>query len=223
MTTTKVWTIDAIRQAMQAAGSHWWDRDTMRFFKCRVSGGVFQGDGGVFFVTSEQGPHGPRAYTVRSFDPATSEIDTVGEFNAIKLLATAKRRAQAAAGAPESIEPPIVEPTAAEEFARILSTHGACACSPTMAAFLIRLAKRHHNYCEDACNTPGRQIFGENDEKAKWAETLEVRIMKAANEIGARGVLFDYDPRGCTVKIVCTNGFNNDWSKEGVCVPIFAD
>jgi hypothetical protein len=51
----------------------------------------------VYFVTSEQcgssfGRIHPRLYTVRKFDPATGEVDTVGEFNELT-----KGRAQRAA------------------------------------------------------------------------------------------------------------------------------
>lgn len=222
--TTTAYTIELIRQEMRADGSHWWDRDTMRFFRCRISSGVFQGEGGIYFVSSEKsGDTAPRMYTVRKYDPTAKSIDTVGEFNAIRSLSTAKRKAEKLAGAPMQVEPPLVEETAAEAFARTLTVDGGCKCSHSMAAYLIRLAKRHHDMCEDACNEPGMQIYDEDDNKAARVEELEVAILKAGHDIHARGILFDYDPRGCTVKIVCPNGFTNDWGKEGVCVPIFAD
>ena len=54
--------IDAIRKAVTASGSHYFEPDTMRFFRSRLSSTVY---GGRFFVTSEQDPSGYRAYSVR--------------------------------------------------------------------------------------------------------------------------------------------------------------
>jgi len=34
-------------------------------------------------VSSEQGPNGIRAYTVRVYDPVTRGIETIGEFNSL--------------------------------------------------------------------------------------------------------------------------------------------
>lgn len=75
--------INMIEQEMTAAGSHWWDRSSMRFFRCRVNDQVYQGTGGVYFVTSEKYSDEPRKYTVRQYNPATKEINTVGEFNSM--------------------------------------------------------------------------------------------------------------------------------------------
>ncbi len=74
------YTINRIQDEMAAAGSHWWDRDTMRGFGSRPSSKVYQGPGGVYFVTSEKPPSGERAYSVRQYTPATTSVDTVGEF-----------------------------------------------------------------------------------------------------------------------------------------------
>lgn len=83
----KVWTVNTIKDAMRAAGSHWFDPDTMRYFRCRVLEEVYQGPGGIYFVTSEKGPHGPRAYSVRQFTVNKPSIDTVGEFNGMSRAA----------------------------------------------------------------------------------------------------------------------------------------
>jgi hypothetical protein len=86
MTTTRKYTISEIRAANKGAGLHFFSPSTMRFFSSKVERTVYQGDGGVFFVTSEQfvGSDGiaqPRAYKVRSFDPTTSDVRTArGEF-----------------------------------------------------------------------------------------------------------------------------------------------
>ena len=63
-------------------GRHWFDRDTMRFFGTRLPRAGITGQGGVFFVTSEQPPHGPRAYSVRKL-LGEGRIETVGDFCAM--------------------------------------------------------------------------------------------------------------------------------------------
>jgi hypothetical protein len=75
----------------------------MRFFKSRVGERIYpDGRGGAFFVSSEKGPHGPRAYSVRRYDAAKCGIDTVGEFqayrNSTQAHRAAKRRAAQAGG-----------------------------------------------------------------------------------------------------------------------------
>jgi hypothetical protein len=78
-----LYTINQIQSEMTAAGSHWWDRDSMQFFNCRVGDQVYQGPGGIYFVTSEKSGSNGRAYTVRSYHPCDKSIDTVGQFNSM--------------------------------------------------------------------------------------------------------------------------------------------
>lgn len=90
-------TIDDIRTANRVRGFHFFSPDSMRFFRTRVGERVYQGPGGVYFVTSEQfvspGYIDPRKYTVRRFNPDTGNVGTVGEFNALSRAA-AHRRAE---------------------------------------------------------------------------------------------------------------------------------
>jgi hypothetical protein len=81
----KSYTINTIQQEMNDSGSHWWDRDTMRSFRCRVGDQVYQGPGGIYFVTSEKGPYdgAKRRYTVRQYMPGRKSVETVGEFCAM--------------------------------------------------------------------------------------------------------------------------------------------
>ena len=95
------WTITAIKQANRDAGNHWFEPATLRFFRSRVLPTVYQGPGGIYFVSSEQfNDASPRRYTVRTFDPTTGEVDTFGEFNELgrasavtlaKLLASGEK------------------------------------------------------------------------------------------------------------------------------------
>lgn len=75
------WTIASIRAANRAAGGHWFDRQTMKHFGSRVLGYVYQGAGGVYFVSSERNRYDPSEgvrYTVRRFDPVDADVYTAG-------------------------------------------------------------------------------------------------------------------------------------------------
>ena len=67
----------------------WFDPSSMRFFRSRVGENVYQGLGGVYFVSSEQfvnlsaGHVAARKYTVRQYRPDADQIKTVGEFNVL--------------------------------------------------------------------------------------------------------------------------------------------
>jgi hypothetical protein len=74
--------MDDIKRINQENGHHFFSDGAMRFFNSRVGDTVFQGNGGVFFVTSEQYDYNTdRKYTVREFNPETGNINTVGDFN----------------------------------------------------------------------------------------------------------------------------------------------
>jgi hypothetical protein len=80
-------------------GHHWFDKDTKRFFSSRTGAYAYRGPGGTFFVSSEQGPSGPRAYTVRQA-LENGAIETIGAFQGYRSRSGADRRARAlAAGA----------------------------------------------------------------------------------------------------------------------------
>lgn len=75
---------------------HWFDKDTMRFFNCRLNDNLYFNinNGLIYFVSSEKFDYkSPRLYTVRSYNPIDGYIDTVGEFQAYKSLSGAKNRA----------------------------------------------------------------------------------------------------------------------------------
>ena len=83
-TERKLHTLDQVKRAAAMAGSHWFDRDSMRYFASRVSARVYPVRGGALFVSSEQfrglyEPSEQRRYTVRSCT-ADGRIETVGEF-----------------------------------------------------------------------------------------------------------------------------------------------
>lgn len=84
---TKRWDIDSIKQANADAGRTWFGSSEMEFFSSRIESGVYQGVGGIYFVTSEKFEHpsdnrydGPRLYSVRRFDPETGGVGTAGSY-----------------------------------------------------------------------------------------------------------------------------------------------
>lgn len=108
---TKVYSVADIRAVMTATGSHWWSRDSFRFFRCRVDESQtlsLMPDGRIAFISSEQFEgsdrrRDPRRYTVRLFDPATwadSSLDDLGGFQAHATLRAARTAIKAAGGVP---------------------------------------------------------------------------------------------------------------------------
>ena len=71
-----------LRGAVVESGSHFFDRDTSRFFRSRIGSKIY---GGRLFVTSEQsGDDSPRRYTIRMvrqyLDRPMLHVTTVGGF-----------------------------------------------------------------------------------------------------------------------------------------------
>lgn len=75
------WTMSQIRACNRERGHHWFERGTMRFFNSRVGRSVYQGPGGVYFVSSERYDEThPRTFSVRKFNPRDCSVGTVGDF-----------------------------------------------------------------------------------------------------------------------------------------------
>lgn len=215
--TLKIWNINEIKDVVRASGSHWFDPDTLSFFKCRVLEGVYQGDGGVYFVTSERGPHFPRAYTVRKFDPLTCGISTVGEF--CKLT-----RSKAITLAKQSAGPKLIanmaefrRVTVGEQFLFDLRAHG-CKVTKAQAVAIRQAATRHQKIMEDYCN--GLAIYNADGEPLPRLKRNRHHLLSLAKAIGAAGVVFSGDPRGNTVKLIFNDKATNDWAKDGWVVPL---
>lgn len=209
---SRKWTINDIKQAMMDRGSHWWDASSMRFFRTTVASPVYQGPGGVFFVTRDKSGFGdaPLRWTVRKFDPAELDIDTIGEVAGYRSAAAAQEEAKRLAGESAEVVEDVLNPDDwVSEFVRNVNAHG-CKCSASSAYELIELARKHHREQERLCNGNGSEERSEN---------LEAVIVKRSAEIGAKGVHFSGDPRGATVKLILPDGATNDWGSEGWCVP----
>ena len=90
-----------IRQANDEAGKNFFEPATIRFFDSKIGRTIYQGPGGVYFLTSEQfhGSQGsaPRRWTVRVFDPELGNVGTFGEHGGFAGPDSARRAAKAAA------------------------------------------------------------------------------------------------------------------------------
>lgn len=86
--------IEEIKQANKAAGSHSFSPNTMRFFRSRVGFRVYPVKDGAFFTTSERYDNStPRLYTVRrAYDDG--RIETMGEFQAYNTSGEASKAAR---------------------------------------------------------------------------------------------------------------------------------
>jgi hypothetical protein len=90
--------IHDVKQCADTCKSHFFEPATMRFFSSRVADTAYQdGRGGAFFTTSEKGPNGVRAYSVRHYDPERCGVDTVGKFQSYHSMAAAQTAAKRAA------------------------------------------------------------------------------------------------------------------------------
>jgi hypothetical protein len=101
--------IDELIRLMKATGSHFFDKDTMRFFRSRVDYHVYAGVDGWYFVTSEKhvshtsfgSINEPRLYTVRRMSIAKCDngsdnlyLYELEGFQQYRRLETARRRAK---------------------------------------------------------------------------------------------------------------------------------
>lgn len=212
----KRWTMDDIKSACRVRGSHWFDPGAMRYFKCRILDTVYQGTGGVYFVSSEKYNDHPRRYTVRKFDPESADISTVGEFNDLTKYMAIKTAQELAGPDHKEINEPFHPVTVEEQFRHDLQTHSGKTVAMGTAVRLMRLAEKHHKLMEDQCN--GVEIYTRQGTPRAPLFRNRQAITYLLSGIGC-GVLFSGDPRGCTVKIKFPDGATNDWGQDGFCVP----
>lgn len=85
-----------LRELCTRSGSHFFDRDTMRYFRSRMDGFTFAAPDGWYFVTSEQqDDHHARAYTVRFLTIKHGDLNLY-ELNGFEAYATLQRARTAA-------------------------------------------------------------------------------------------------------------------------------
>jgi len=89
MLETKPITIEIVKEINKAKNQHFFDKDTMRFFKSKIHSRQLIDD--KYFITSEQFDYDtPRLYTIREFDQESGDIGTVGEFQQFRSVKEAK-------------------------------------------------------------------------------------------------------------------------------------
>lgn len=71
-------------------GRHWFDADTLRYFRTKLPGRAIKVESGTYFVTQETSPSGKTAYTIRRQDPDNGSIGTLGLFHSYETYAEAK-------------------------------------------------------------------------------------------------------------------------------------
>ena len=86
----KLYSVDDVERLADDTGNHFFDPETLRFFNSRIGHKLY---GGRYFTTSEKGPDGVRAYTVRRVTD-NALIETVGEFQAYPSAAAAHSAAK---------------------------------------------------------------------------------------------------------------------------------
>lgn len=84
-------TIIDIMRKHKGNGGHFFDKETMNFFKSKCYPEVF----GDYFITSEVSPDDEMRYTIRKFSESDGAIDTIGDFFSYVNLSDAIDEAKA--------------------------------------------------------------------------------------------------------------------------------
>lgn len=230
--------INTIQAEMRARGSHWWSPDTMRFFGTAVASPVYEGPGGVFFVTRDDRHDRTKGYTVRRYDRDEAQVETVGDLAGYESNNEARNAARDAAAqntyqgeASTVVDAGEHRPiTDAEQLAADLHEHTGRAPSTEDVAELVAAARIMHRLREHQCNGdhPCCDIRHEREPEdcpacdgtgVAGMAAAKLRCERAAKRVGAKGCVLQGDPRGCTFKLVFADGATNDWGREGWCVP----
>jgi hypothetical protein len=223
MTTATLWTVNTIKDANRVVGGHWFDPDTMRCFGTRVLATVYQGPGGIYFVTSDHDYARNRCYSVRRFDPATGDVSTVGDAASLTkgravALAHQTARGTVAAAAVETVAELFRPVSADEQFLAELHQHGNGAATINDASTFRWLATTHLRLMEEACNGDA-SLYDDAGVPVGALARNRHRLKALAAKTGATAVMFQGDPRGCTVKLIFADGATNNVGGDGWCVP----
>ena len=68
---------------------HWFDKETMNFFKSKIHDEIFKVGNKIFFISSEKRFDDKRKYTIRVMDN-TGDIESINGFQAYNSLVTAR-------------------------------------------------------------------------------------------------------------------------------------
>ena len=104
-----------------------------------------------------------------------------------------------------------------EQFLADLHAHGCTKATPSHVKRLIALAREHHRRWKTTATAS--KIYDANGDPLPELDSIQTRLEQIPREIGAAGVVFDGDPRGCTAKLTFADGATNDLGSEGWCIP----
>lgn len=80
--------LESFKRLNQSIGNHWFDKDTMGFFKSKIhTWDVVTG----YFITSEIDWSDTKRYSIRHANFETGQVGTVGEFHSFLTLHAAKK------------------------------------------------------------------------------------------------------------------------------------
>lgn len=92
-------TITEIRESNKAAGFHWFNPSSLRYFNSTIGRKVWEIETGALFVTSERMRYSdPLTYSVRGWNRATGDVYTVSQFGEYTSGAAARAAAEKMAG-----------------------------------------------------------------------------------------------------------------------------
>jgi len=224
-TPATIWTANTIKEAVRATGSHWYDPDTMRFWGTKVLPEVYQGPGGIFFLTVDDRFDRTRGLTLREFIPPPAErptIQTRSDVAQYQYKNEAMKAARDASG--------IIVPTATEKFQPVNNlqqfvddcrTHGDSLATRGVttkhAKSLILQSAEHARQMVRYCN--GEISLDAEGELPRFVQGLRARITRLAHQLGAASVEFQGDPRGATVKIHWPDHASNAFAGGGWIIP----
>lgn len=94
MNLSNICTIAQLKVECKMTGSHFFDADTMRFFRSRIAPRITHTEQGIVFITSEQfDSNSPRLYTVRIMQE-NGQVKDFGGFQGYKTLQAARKAAK---------------------------------------------------------------------------------------------------------------------------------
>ena len=228
-------TMAEIIAANEAAGGHWFEPDTLRFFGSEIGRDTVPVAGGWIFVTREESPCGGKAWTAR-IAKDSGDVDTVGEFHEHR---TARDAWEAAAEVLRETDVSGADacermagktkgstlrkgelPTDAGTFAKRLGkAFPKLADSGAVARRLMGKAKLLHSLAEMMCGDGSDN----QAEKAEWAERRwDIETADVADLLRAWGIEAEIngDPRGPALKLRVPSGSGDSFeSNELLCVP----
>lgn len=79
-----------VKKLAEKRHSHFFDDDTMRFFKSRIYDEAYKFKDKIYFITSEKGPSNIRKWSTR-YITQDGNIETLGQFQAYESLNDARR------------------------------------------------------------------------------------------------------------------------------------